>query len=460
MDDSPHITPRQYLTGDIPGVGGQVRQRPEDFIVEEIPLYDPCGTGEHIYLYVQKVNLSTSALVEIVARHFGVRPAEVGYAGLKDRRAVTRQVLSVHAPGRRPEDFPALVHERVSVLWVDLHTNKLRRGHLRGNRFAIKIRGVPTASVLPARRVMQALERAGLPNRIGEQRFGYLHTNHLVGRAVLRGDYEGAVRVLLSPHPPPPGRPSDDHEREAKTLYAEGRLREAARLMPAYATSERAAISALARGADAREAFRAVPGVQRIFYLTAFQSAVFNSVLDRRMESVGIGGLIEGDVAMIHDRGAMFGVDAATAGDPETRRRLESLEISPTGPMWSAGMMRAAGSVDDVERRCLLEAGVTLDDLAAYERRSTAAGHRDHLDGKRRPLRVPLGVPEVEAGADEHGLFLRLSFELPAGAFATTVLQEVMKSTSADAGDGPVTGEPGASGRDGTRAEAGTEGVA
>jgi tRNA pseudouridine13 synthase len=445
MDDSPHITPGRYLTGDLPGVGGRIRQRPEDFIVEEIPLYDPCGTGEHIYLYVQKVNLSTSALVEIVARHFGVRPADVGYAGLKDRRAVTRQVLSVHVPGRRPEDFPALVHERVSVLWVDRHTNKLRRGHLRGNRFAIRIRGVPTASVLTARRVMQALERAGVPNRIGEQRFGYLQTNHLIGRAVLRGDYEGAVRLLLAPHTPPLGRPADEHEREAKALYARGRLREAARLMPPYAAAERAVLTALARGAGPREAFMAVPGVQRIFYLTAFQSAVFNSVLDRRMESVGIGALIEGDVAMIHDRGAMFGVDAATAADPETRRRLESLEISPTGPMWSARMMRAAGRVDEVERQCLLELGVTPEDLEAYQRRSAASGHRDHLDGKRRPLRVPLAVPEVEAGADEHGLYLRLSFELPAGAFATTVLQEVMKSPAADEGDGSEPREPGAS---------------
>ena len=155
----------RYVTDGEPAVGGVLRQRPEDFIVEEIPAYEPCGSGEHIYLYIQKYNMSTLDMVRLIARHFGVREGDVGYAGLKDKRAVTRQVISIHTPGKTPEDFGKIQHDRLQVLWTDLHTNKLRRGQLKGNRFAIRIRRTPIAHVTTARRVLEALTKLGVPNR-------------------------------------------------------------------------------------------------------------------------------------------------------------------------------------------------------------------------------------------------------------------------------------------------------
>ena len=143
-----------YLTADVPGIGGVIKQRPEDFLVEEIPLYEPCGEGEHIYLMVEKRHMPTFEAMGVVANHFGVRHEAVGYAGLKDKHAVTRQVLSVHAPGKRPEDFPMIQHDRMAVLWADLHTNKLRQGHLKGNRFSIKVRSTDMSKALHAKRVL------------------------------------------------------------------------------------------------------------------------------------------------------------------------------------------------------------------------------------------------------------------------------------------------------------------
>lgn len=410
--------PPVYLTPQCAPVGGVLKERPEDFLVEEIPAYQPSGAGEHIVLLVEKRNLSTLELVEVLARHFGVRTRAIGYAGLKDRLAVTRQVVSIHAPGRTPESFPALDHPRIRVLWADLHANKIRRGHLAGNRFSIRIRQVEPTAVLVARRVLDALARAGVPNRAGEQRFGFLGNNHLVGRALLLDDAETAVRLLL-------GRSAEhpDIHAEGRTLFEQGDYREAIGAFPPSARTERAILRALAAGAPPREAVRRMPRVPRHYYVTAFQSAVFNSVLDARLRDGTLRDLVEGDLAFVHDRGAVFSVDAAQLADPSVAERLARIELSPSGPMWGDRMLRAGGAPGHAELRALEAAGVTPGDLHDFVRRE-----RTRFDGARRPLRVPLRDPAVEGGVDAHGTYVRCAFELPPGAFATVVMQEVMKA--------------------------------
>jgi len=329
--------PGRYLTADTPGAGGLIKQRPEDFLVDEQPLYQPCGEGEHIYLLIEKRELSTMDLVGIVADHFGVRRNAIGYAGMKDKWAVTRQVLSVHVPGKDLADFPEITHEKAGVLWADMHTNKLRVGHLRGNRFSIKIRDVDVMQVRAALASLRLLERHGVPNRFGPQRFGMRGRNHLVGRAMLLDDARLALDELLLP-----GEASSDGAlASAYSLYAEGRYEQALGAAPRSADSERRSLRALAEGKSAEAAVRTMGRVQRRFFISAFQSAVFNRVLDERMERGGFEALVAGDLAWRHDNGAVFAVSADEAGDDSLRDRIEKKEISPSGPMWGPRMKRA-----------------------------------------------------------------------------------------------------------------------
>ncbi len=416
-DESPHITPRRYLTHDVPGTGGVIKQRPEDFLVEEIPLYEPAGEGEHIYLFIEKRGMSTGELVSLLASHFGVARFAVGYAGLKDKMAITRQVMSVHVPGRKIEDFPMIRHERASVLWSDYHANKLRPGHLRGNRFSIRVRGAPVSGVLSARATLARLARGGVPNRVGEQRFGPLENNHAVGRAIILGDFDGAVRLLLGPSPRAGGATAG-----AREAFARGDYVAALAAFPRAARAEQAALRALVRGGDSRGAVRAMDAGARRFFVSAFQSAVFNAVLDERLVAGTLGALVPGDLAMKHDNRAVFAVDDAARADPALADRLARVEISPTGPMWGTRMPRASGAILEAETGALERAGVTIEQLEAFDR-----GSGGLAEGARRALRVPMTDPEVEAGADEHGEFIRCAFDLPRGAFATVVLREVMK---------------------------------
>lgn len=423
MDTSPHVAPTRFVTAEIPGTGGHLRERPEDFLVEEIPAYQPAGEGEHIFMFVEKRRLSTMELVAILSRHFRVPREAVGIAGLKDKHAITRQVVSIHTPGKTPEDFPMLDHPRVGVLWVDLHTNKLKRGHLKGNRFSIRIRGVDPTTVRHALRTMQLLEQMGAPDRVGEQRFGYRLNNHLVGRAIVLGAWDEAVREVLRPIEV---GTQGERQLEARRAWEAGDLDRALDLMPPSLPAERAVLASLAKGHPPERAIRSIGRREIEFYLSALQSASFNMVLDRRLDDGALGSIIEGDVAYKHDNGAVFSVDRAVADDPATGQRLRSFAISPSGPMWGPGMKRATGTIDEQEREALGELGLTPEALDAFQAREKGKG-RWRLEGSRRPFRVPVGAPEIEGGVDEHGPYVRCAFDLPRGAFATVVMREVMK---------------------------------
>lgn len=420
-DSGPHLAPARYLTADIPGTGGVIKQRPEDFLVEEIPLYLPAGSGEHIYLFIEKRSLSTLEMVSAVARHFDVPTQAVGYAGLKDRAAITRQVVSVHVPGKEIADFPMLQHERLSVLWVDKHANKLRRGHLKGNRFSVRIREIELRHVLDARRVLERLGTMGVPNRFGEQRFGRLVNNHLIGRALILGDYRLASDLLLSP-----SAAIDERDAEARAHYAAGQFAEAERLFPRWCRTERAVLRRLAQKANHKKAWFPVEEAVQSYFISAFQSAIFNAVLDERVLADALGVLRAGDLAFKHINGAVFAVDDAVLADPGTPDRLARFEVSASGPMWGGSMPRATLATDELERRALEALGVSLDELATLDTR-----RRRLVDGTRRPLRVPLIDWDIEAGADERGTYIRCAFELPKGSFATVVLDEIMKNQAA-----------------------------
>jgi tRNA pseudouridine13 synthase len=158
------------LTGDIPLVRGELKRTPEDFVVEEVPAYPPSGTGEHLYLWIEKRELNTQDAVARIAQAIGARPDGAGYAGLKDKQAVTRQWLSFHHVGTpQPADIQV---DGVRVLEVSRHVNKLRTGHLRGNRFIVRLTEVPPEHDEHARAALARLGALGLPNYYGTQRFG------------------------------------------------------------------------------------------------------------------------------------------------------------------------------------------------------------------------------------------------------------------------------------------------
>jgi tRNA pseudouridine13 synthase len=336
-----------FLTSSIPGIGGHIRTVPEDFQVEERPLYLPCGEGEHLYITVTKRLLSTPDLVKMISNAVGVKAQGIGTAGLKDARAVTTQMLSLHFV--TPEQLARLKPDE-RILSIDIlgrHRNRLRPGHHAGNRFRLVIRDIADHARTTVPAVLTTLQQRGVPHYFGPQRQGKQGENYLVGAALL----------------------SD--------------------------TAKRARLSR----------------AKRMWYLNTFQSHLFNDILARRIDSIDR--VLVGDWAIKTDNGACFHVEDAE----QEQARADRFEISPTGILFGSRVSWADGEPGRIEEAVMRDAGTTKDALVAAAK---TCGFR----GERRALRIPLA--ELDWSLD--GSILTLSFVLPPGAYATSVLRELMKT--------------------------------
>ncbi|MGE0712912.1 MAG: tRNA pseudouridine(13) synthase TruD [Planctomycetota bacterium] len=398
---------RGYLCGDLPAITGRVRETPEDFEVEELPLYEPSGEGEHLYLRIEKRGIPTLEAIRRISTRLNVPQKRIGYAGLKDSNALTRQTVSVQFA--RVEDAARIEDEQLRLLEARPHRNKLKVGHLRGNRFKLRLRG-SGAHEAAARAVLERLSARGVANYFGLQRYGWERSTHLLGAALVAEDPARLVELLLLG----PAGSALDHPRvlAAREAIRAGDHAEAARRYPSRCGAERAVCRALAEGKDAPAAARLIGRKERGLYISAFQSLLFNAYLTRRLERLDA--LEEGEVATLHRNGAAFVVTDAAADAP----RCAAFEISPSGPIFGRKLLRPAegSSARADEDAVLAEHAPGLGPEL-----SAALGAKP--EGGRRPLRIPLTSPEVTREGED----LLLAFELPKGCYATAVLEELFR---------------------------------
>jgi tRNA pseudouridine13 synthase len=292
------------LTADLAGVGGRIKVQPEDFEVEEIPAYPPSGQGDYLYLWIEKRAMGAEYFVRQIARRLDVPLGEIGTAGLKDRHAVTRQMVS--APIRAESRLAQLDGDGVRLLNVSRHGNKLKPGHLHGNRFRILIRDVDQTAAEKLPPILEHLRTRGMPNFYGSQRFGRDGETVLMGMALLRGDQRPAL--------PSGARP------------------------------------------NLRSPFL------RKLSLSAAQAALFNHTLAGRMADGLLQRVLPGDVMMKWPFGGIF-----VAEDVEREQaRFDGRETVTAGPMFGRKMFAAASEAAERETAVLQEAGLTAEAFRGF----------------------------------------------------------------------------------------------
>lgn len=310
------------------------RAQCEDFEVEEIPTYLPGGDGEHLFLWIQKRDISTSEVVSQLARRLGISSRDIGVAGQKDRRAVTRQFVSV--PFSCELRLKEVEDLRFKILSVEAHNNKLRTGHLQGNRFRIVLRPseVDSYSDTDADTVMERLlhfERHGFPGYFGGQRFGHEGRTAIEGLGFIKGE-----------------------------LKANHWKHQQRRFMTKMVAS-------------------------------AIQSAVFNCTLAERMAvgSWAVPG--SGDIVCSRQGQRPFLFD--------DRGDLAAEELIPMGPMPGPKMMAATGAVLDMENSVLGRFGLSQEDFTRY-RKLTSGTRRRNVDFPRNTSAQKLPDGTIEIGFD------------------------------------------------------------
>jgi len=397
----------KYASAAVPPCRGLIKSVFEDFRVDEIPGYDFAGSGTHVMVQVEKTGISTFEALRRICRAINFPERDAGYAGLKDARGITRQWFSFEHVD--PAKFEGLEIPKLRVVSTTRHGNKLKRGHLRGNRFEITLREVAQGDVTHARATLDILAKRGVPNWYDEQRFGMAGTNDALGLALLRSDWEGFFNTLLGNPDNEPHLPT----RAARKAYADGDLAQALELWPRNQNVERAALKALQEYGVGEKPIKRLPQKNKQFYVSSLQSRLFNNCLERRFDEYNR--VWDGDLCQ-KENGACFAVTDASAEQP----RAETLEISPTGPIFGYKMQQPATRALELETAILAEAGLTAESFDI----GGGLGQR----GDRRAYRFPLRDVACEYMDGN----LKLAFTLPKGCYATIVLKEITKHDAAE----------------------------
>lgn len=402
-----------FLTQDIPGTGGVIKAHYEDFQVEEIALYEPSGTGTHVYAYIEKTGMATTDVINRLARELKISRQSIGYAGRKDTRAVTRQWLSIEHTD--PEKVANLDIPRCKILKVDRHGNKIKIGHHSGNRFLIRIRdlALPGEQAFEyAKAALDLLAKKGVPNYFGPQRFGSRFDSHILGHAVARNQQELFIDHLL-------GKPAPNTELsviyEARSAYENGDYQAAHDAWPKHYHDHRRALRTLKKtDGNKKSAYGILDRRLKRFVLSAYQAYIFNEVLQARIDTIDR--ILPGELAYKHDSGATFLVDEPEKEQP----RADAFEISPSGPLIGLKMIAPTDEAGQIESKVVEQANLEPDDFRKM--------NKYRLKGARRPLRFQPRNAQVELLKDENGKdLLELKFELPPGCYATTLISEITK---------------------------------
>jgi tRNA pseudouridine13 synthase len=378
---------------------GRLKVEPADFQVDELPAYLPSGEGEHLFLWVEKENVAAEQLPRHIARCLKVDAREIGVAGLKDRRAITRQWVSV--PAIAADRVPDINTDRIRVLQQQRHGNKLRTGHLRGNRFSILIRdGAPPPASTEAAPTGIVDRQSGEPAMSPREHAvtppeGLFRTRDEI--AAIVSDW--AARVGQDGFANRFGDQRFGHDQSTLEL-GWGLLR--------------------------RTVFpKDIPFARRRFLLrlalSAAQAELFNRYLSARQQRGLLNTVRLGDVMQVVASGGTFWAEDVDQEQP----RCTAGETVITGPLFGQKMRQPRAEPEEWERQILHAAELTLDQFS---------GFRDLLNGARRPLVVRPAALTAECVAEG----IRVECSLPPGVYATTLLTDLWDWDSADGppGDG------------------------
>lgn len=337
------------------------KQSPRDFVVEEIPLYEFSGEGEHLILFVRKKNLTTNEMIGQIARYLGIKNKEIGYAGLKDKHAMTKQYISLHK--KYEEALESFTHDGIKIISKTYHNNKIRIGHLKGNRFYIKVKKVNPTSAQKIDEALKNIAKDGMPNFFGYQRFGNDGDNHILGKKLAKGEARERnprVKKLLI----------NAYQSHLFNLWLSRRL-EINMLIKSFTTQE-------------LEPLLNMP----------------NHEIEKMKKQTHPFKLISGDLMEHYPKGKLFELEETE----EDFRRYNERDISVTGLLCGKKVRVASAMAGEIEKDF-------NDEINADGARRYAWIYPEDIEGR---------FNQVEAQYE-------MNFTLPKGSYATVLIEEIAK---------------------------------
>lgn len=407
-----------YITGQ-KGIEGKIRSNYEDFYVEEIPEILPSGTGPNTWLFIEKIGRNTLDVVLDIARELHLSRKRMGFAGMKDKAAVTRQWICIS--NLEPDELPNLEEKlyNVKILNITRNEKKLRIGQLVGNKFHILIRNTenPEKDAETTNDVLTQLTERGVPNYYGWQRFGKNRPNtHVVGKFLVQNDLKGAVDSYIgNPYPR-----EAKYIRDVRAFYDSGMLEKAYEGMPSSMRYEKMMLRELIMEKKKKgelneksyiKALLSLPKPLSRMFVHAYQSFLFNQAVSERTK-LGIDKYVEGDILIDVEEHLMHEFD-----ENQIQDEIKNFKAHPTAPLFGSKVPLAGGAVGEMEQRILAKENLELADFQVPKMPKLGS------HGLRRSIRFK--VWDAKAKTTEDGVLVE--FSITKGSYATAVLREIMK---------------------------------
>lgn len=411
------------------GLGGQLRQEIEDFIVKEITNREEGKEGKYLILELTKSDWDTHHFTRTLAKILQISQKRIGVAGTKDKRALTTQKISIF-------DIEASEIEKIHLKDIELKVlgrsrKSIELGDLWGNNFTITIRNIPYSfeetEDLLKRTTEEIVAKGGVPNFFGIQRFGAVRpVTHLVGKALVEGNFEKAALMYIAEAFPDEPEETKKARQFVKETWD---FKEGLKLYPLRLGHERAMMNHLiANPEDFSGAFLVLPKNLYKMFVHGYQSYLYNLILCRRIEKgLPLNRAVEGDIVCFKNEAGLPDSSKTEKVTAETvipmNRLLKKKRAFITAPLPGYSTEFASGPQGEIEQGVLEEFNVPLKGFNIEEIPEMSS------KGTRREILLQV-EPKFEASEDELNPGKSkaiLEFMLPKGSYATTVLREYMK---------------------------------
>ena len=423
------------------GIGGKIREKIEDFVVEEItPEGEVLKVGRgygfkfgkrsrYVVFLLEKHGWDAFRAIETLAEHLNVNPENFSFAGIKDKQAITIQRVSVW--GIKPEDLHKIKINGLYIRGCWYSDEKIYTGNLWGNHFRIVIRKITLEKSEVEYRIWKILDEikevGGFPNFFGFQRFGTRRpTNHIIGKYIVKGLFKEAVVRFLTESSPY----EDERTKEARQKLKENmNFKEAAKIFPSYLWYEKRMLEYLSRHPRGYiSALRLIPKQLRTMFTHSYTSYIFNKIVSHKMKTKTLNEVFEGDLVLEIDGSGLpvnEPCEVTSCNLKELREKVKKGQVVVALPLIGYRVKIPRGATGDIIKDILEEEGVRLEDFRIKSMPELS------VKGTYRAVLLKIKDFKVaEINKDElspYMLKILLCFSIPRGGYATTVLREFMK---------------------------------
>lgn len=423
-----------YLT-DEEGINGKLKEKPEDFVVEEISKYslesyrsNSSKEGEGIICLVKSVNWETNNLIREISNRLKISRKKIGFAGNKDKKAVTKQYISIY--GVEKEEIENIKIDGVQFSDVRISSERIDLGDLIGNKFSIRLKEIQNIGGR-VEQIASQINKKGAINYFGTQRFGSIRPiTHKVGKKIVKGKLEDSLKVYIAEEFPDEPSYVKKVRKRIKEMWGKKGFKEGLDRLPNYLRYERSMLHHLySNPKDFSGALRRLPLNLRKLFIHSYQSYLFHKVINKRIESgLPINNFLEGDILCFFDINLSQKLNkkipnryitekVEKSNFKKLNKMVNAEKAFLTAPLFGTHTKMSDGKVGEIEKLVLGEENLELKDFnigCLPEVSST---------GMRREITMNT---EVTTKIEEDGVVIK--FFLPKGCYATSIIREFRKA--------------------------------